>query len=281
VTLPRPHPRDQLSGTSLKPKHGFGQNFLTDDNHLAAIARLVLLCTKPAAGDKPFVVEFGAGLGALTSHLLDAGASVLAVERDRDLFPLLEKRFATSLQQKDLTLIEGNALTQPLDEVPAGYGLCGNLPYHHAADLCMRCVESRPRVHGGCFLIQLEVAQRIAAGPGTKAYGSLSVVVQSRFDVALGHVVPRTAFWPVPDVDGGVVVMRPRATPHALVEDVPLDDLQRVVRAAFMQRRKTIKNAVSKIPGAVDALEKVGIDKTARAEDVDVGRFIALAHALL
>ena len=271
------HPKQQLDGTTIKPKKAFGQNFLADESHLGAIARLVLQCAKDPART---VVEFGAGLGALTGALLAAGANVVAVERDRDLFPLLQKRFAG---QTRLSLVEGNALTFSLDGQPAGFALCGNLPYHHAADLCMRCVDvveeqGYGALGGGIFLIQLEVAERIAASPGTKDYGVLSVLLQSRFEVTLGHVVPKGAFWPVPEVDGGVIVLRPR--PPVLV--TPFASLQKVVKAAFGQRRKTVRNSLSVLADFdVDAaLDSAGIDKGARAETIPVEGFLRLAAFL-
>jgi 16S rRNA (adenine1518-N6/adenine1519-N6)-dimethyltransferase len=278
TSLPAPpHPRNQLAGTAIQPKKNFGQNFLTDDHHLAAIARHALSVARPAAGVAPTAIEFGPGLGALTHFLLAGDAQVVAIERDRDLVPLLEKRFASHPHRDQLTIIEGNALAHPLDDQPDGYAMVGNLPYHHAADLCMRCLDALPRVGGGCFLIQKEVAERIAADPGNKDYGTLSVMLQSRLDVELAHIVPKGAFWPAPEVDGGVLVLRPKRQAWAI--DAPTDELRKVVRAAFQQRRKTLKNSMATLPHATEALAMAGIPATTRAEDVDVEGFLRLTAA--
>lgn len=291
------HPQKQLEGTGIQPKHSFGQNFLVDEHHQNKIAQLSISCARPAssaaaAGQPPLVVELGPGLGALTGRLLEQGARVIAVERDRDLVPILKKTFAAAIDAGRLRVVEDNALTWPLtveNGVDDGFALVGNLPYHHAADLCMRCVdavEERPyrdgggRLGGGCFLIQLEVAERIASGPGSKDYGVLSVLLQSRFTTTLGHRVPKGAFWPVPDVDGGVIVLRPH---DHVAADVAFADLRSVVRAAFQQRRKTLRNALSsglKDKNVDGALAAAGIDPKTRAEQVDVAGFERLTRAL-
>lgn len=288
------HPQKQLEGTGIAPKHSFGQNFLVDEHHQRRIAALALSCARPLPGRPPLVVELGPGLGALTGALLSSTekARVIAVERDRDLVPLLKKRFAdvVAADPDRLTVVEDNALTWPLtvdNGVEDGFALVGNLPYHHAADLCLRCVDARQerpgRIGGGCFLIQLEVAERIAADPGNKDYGVLSVLLQSRFECGLLHRVPRGAFWPVPDVDGGVIVLRPRSD---VDEDVSFDELRRVVRAAFQQRRKTLRNALQALRSDgkdVDidgGLQAAGIDPRTRAEQVDVAGFVRLTRAL-
>ncbi len=291
-----PSPQELLKG--LQPKHSFGQNFLVDEHHQNRIATLAIACSKPLTGQKPLVVELGPGLGALTGRLLEQGAQVIAVERDRDLVPLLKKRFEQQTAARDdgatpqLTIVEDNALTWPLtveNGVTDGFALVGNLPYHHAADLCMRCVESlaeKPtavlprRIGGGLFLIQLEVAERIASGPGSKDYGVLSVLLQSRFTISLAHKVPRGAFWPVPDVDGGVIALRP----HDRVDPaLPFEQLRTVVRAAFQQRRKTLRNALLaniKDHDVDAALAAAAIDPKTRAEQVDVDGFVRLAKAM-
>jgi 16S rRNA (adenine1518-N6/adenine1519-N6)-dimethyltransferase len=290
----RMHPRDQLAGTGISPKHSFGQNFLVDEHHQNRIADLAVACARKDAAGKQQVVELGPGLGALTGRLLERHVDVIAVERDRDLVPILTKRFADNPQ---LRVVEDNALTWPLTRengVRDGFALVGNLPYHHAADLCLRCVDSleeqpapadgQPRIGGGCFLIQLEVGERIAAGPGGKDYGVLSVLLQSRFKVTMPHVVPRGAFWPVPDVDGGVIVLRP--LPAAEIErDVSFEELRTVVKAAFHMRRKTLRNglqALAKERGLAvdDVFATADIDPKERAEQVPVKGFVRLARAL-
>ena len=281
------HPKQQLEGTGIAPKHSFGQNFLTEEFHQQRIADLAVLCARPAKGEAPLVVELGPGLGALTGRLLERNAKVIAVERDRDLVPLLTKRFTAETANGDLTIVEDNALTWPLtieNGVADGFALVGNLPYHHAADLCLRCVDSLPRIGGGCFLIQLEVAQRIAASPGGKDFGVLSVLLQSRFKIDMPHVVPAAAFWPVPEVDGGVLTLRPLPASE-VADDVSFEALRLVVRAAFQQRRKTMRNGLAQLAAErhldIDvAMASADIPATARAEQIDVARFVRLTRAL-
>ena len=268
------HPRQQLDNTGIKPKRSFGQNFLADDVHLKKIASLALAL---AADPERTVVEMGAGLGALTHFLLEGGATVHAVERDRELVPLLRARFPDAAR---LAVHEDNALTYPLDIVGLGGAICGNLPYHHASELALRALYAWPKLGGACFLVQLEVGERMAAAPGNKDYGSLSVVLQSRFDVRLAHTVPKGAFWPGPEVDGGVVTFRALASPRGAEHTLP--DLERVVRAAFQQRRKTVRNGLKKLGVTDDTMGQAGIDPTSRAEDIEVaawGRLAALVAA--
>lgn len=275
------HPKQQLEGTGITPKRSFGQNFLTDDVHLKKIAAIALARARDPGRT---VLEMGAGLGALTQFLVDAGATVHAVERDRELVPLLRARF----EGKPLTVHEDNALTFSLDVVAAGGAIAGNLPYHHAAQLALRVLDAWPRLGGACFLVQLEVAERMAAAPGNKDYGSLSVVLQSRFDVKLAHVVPKGAFWPVPEVDGGVVSFDPLAVPRGAEHTIA--ELEAVVRPAFQMRRKTVRNGLKGVKvgnGAGPALEgdaldavlnRAGVSARARPEDIDVASWGRLAH---
>lgn len=275
--IDRPHPKRILEGTGIKPKHSFGQNFLADESHLDVIARLSL---GMARGAPKRVVELGGGLGALTAPLLDLGRAeggvvVHVVERDRDLVPLLAKRFADDIARGDMFLHEDNALTVTLDDKLQGDGaVVGNLPYHLAADLALRALDLWPRLGGACFLVQKEVAERIAAGPGSKDYGVLSIYLQSRFDVELAHVVPAGAFWPPPEVDGGVFTMRPLPKPRGA--EASVEALKRVVKPAFLQRRKTLRKSLGKLVDAA-TFEQAGIDGGARPEDVGVDAWQRLA----
>ena len=257
------HPKQHLEGTGIEPKKSFGQCFLVDDMHLQKIASLIM-----ARAKNHVVLEMGAGLGALTAFLVDAGAVVHAVERDRDLVPLLQARLP------GVTVYEDNALTFPLDVVKGGGCIAGNLPYHHAAQLAGRALDAWPHLGGACFLVQLEVAERMAARPCSKEYGSLTVSLQSRFDVRVAHKVSRGAFWPVPDVDGGVVTFdplpQPRGAPHELAT------LEKLVRAAFQQRRKTVRNGLKGLLDD-DAIRAAGIDPVTRPEDIDVAAWGRLA----
>jgi 16S rRNA (adenine1518-N6/adenine1519-N6)-dimethyltransferase len=262
------HPREQLDGTGVAPKKSFGQNFLADERMLASIARLALDRAKDPART---VLEMGGGLGALTHHLLQQGANVVVIERDRDLVPLLKQRFDG---EPRLTVLEDNALTVDLSAVAMGGCVAGNLPYHHAADLALRLLHQWPRLGGGCFLVQLEVAKRMAARPGSKDFSSLSVVLQSRFNVRCALTVAKGAFWPPPDVHGGVVTFDPLPAPRGA--EHTLDDLERVVRPAFQKRRKTLHNSLKGIVDD-DVLIAAGVAPTARPEDVPVDAWGRLA----
>lgn len=274
MTVPRVHPKHLLAPRGLRPKSSFGQNFLADDGQLEAIARATL-DLRPSKSAP--VVELGAGAGALTRVLLEAGALVHAVERDRDLVPLLQERFSDAILDGRLVVHEDNALTFPFEEVARGEGvLCGNLPYHLTSSLVLRAVEGISSLCGVVFLVQLEVAERLAASPGNKDWGILSVLLQHRYETDLIRVVPRGAFWPVPEVDGGVVRMAPHEAPRGGEVDGAL--LREVVKAAFQQRRKTLRNTLSAFGGAA-LLEEAGIDPGLRAERVDVEGFARLARA--
>jgi len=278
--MTRIHPKSQLAPRGLRPKHSFGQNFLNDDTHLSGIAGAVEALAKAPAR---LVVEFGPGTGALTAHLVERELLVHAVERDRDLIPVLSDRFAERLDDGRLVLHEANAATFPVGETFRAHGegvgvLCGNLPYHMTSSLLMNALDVVDNLAGAVFLIQLEVAERISAGPGSKTYGILSVVLQHRFDVRLDRIVPKGAFWPVPEVDGGVVVLTPRAEPRG--GEVSLEVFKRVVKSAFSSRRKTLRNALKSFPAARELMESVGINPGARAEELDVEAFVALARAV-
>lgn len=274
MSAPDLHPKHLLLPRGIRPKSSFGQNFLVDETPLLGIAREVL--DLRAHAEAP-VVELGAGTGALTRVLLEGGARVHAVERDRDLVPILKERFADAVEAGRLVVHEDNALTFRFEDVTKGEGvLCGNLPYHLTSSLVLRAVEGAPALRGVVFLVQLEVAERLAAEPGGKDYGVLSVLLQHIYDVQLSRRVPRGAFWPVPEVDGGVVRMRPLEVPRGGVVD--FGALKDVVKAAFHQRRKTLKNALSPLDGD-SILEEAGVDPKTRAERVDVEGFVRLARA--
>lgn len=271
-------PKAQLARHGLVAKRHFGQNFLADA-HLAA--RSAELCTTPPGGT---VIELGAGLGALTRPLLERAARVIAVERDRDLVPALGSELAGAIEQGRLSLVEADAKSVDLAALfgqgPRPRVLAGNLPYQISGPLLERAVEHGAMLDRVVFLLQLEVADRLAAHPGDDAYGALSVFVQARFAPRRAFIVRRGAFYPQPRVDSAVVVLEPRG--EAIAETPALRAL---VHAAFGKRRKKLSNAWRGVLGVdvaalARAAERAGIDLDARGETLDVAAFARMAEEL-
>jgi 16S rRNA (adenine1518-N6/adenine1519-N6)-dimethyltransferase len=270
-------PKAMLERYGLYANKSFGQNFLADE-HLAA--RIAEACA--VAGGS--VVELGAGLGALTRPLLSSGASfVLAVERDRDLVPALGQELADDVQGGRLEILEADAKSVDFVAALAGrprpHVIAGNLPYQITGPLLEKAVHSAPSIERAVFLVQLEVADRLAAGPGAEAYGALSVFAQRAFRVQRAFVVRRGAFYPQPNVDSAVVTLAP------LGAGPETDAFRSVVRRAFEQRRKQLKNAWSGLfeERGVDlarAAERAGIDLSARGESLGVADFARMAREL-
>lgn len=271
------HPLEILRRRGLRPKKSWGQNFLADDRHLSAIARACEL----SPGDR--VVEFGAGLGHLTRHLAATGAHVVAVERDRDLVPLLREQ----VEGLDVEVVEANANTFSLVELSRERGsplvVVGNLPYHLSTEILFHVFDQREVVRRVVFLLQKEVTERIAAPPGGKEYGVLSVLLQLYAEVDIPHRVPARAFVPRPEVESAVIRCRMRQGPLADPGDETF--FRRLVKAAFAQRRKTLGNALRAgrlaDPEAIArALEAAGIDPGRRAETLSVEEFARLSRLL-
>lgn len=271
------HPRAILRRHGLRPKKSWGQNFLGEDRHLAAIARACEL----SPGD--LVVEFGAGLGHLTRHLAATGAHVVAVERDRELVPILREEVAGL----DVEVVEANAATLSLVDLARERGsslvVVGNLPYHLSTEILFHVFDQREVVRRVVFLLQKEVTERIAAAPGGKEYGVLSVLLQMHAEVDVPHRVPARAFTPPPEVESAVIRFRMRERPLADPGDETL--FRRLVKAAFSQRRKTLENAlragrIAEPEELARAMEAAGIDPRQRAETLSVEEFARLSRFL-
>jgi 16S rRNA (adenine1518-N6/adenine1519-N6)-dimethyltransferase len=271
-------PKAILSRYGLQPKRSFGQNFLADANLAQRIADA---CS--ASGGS--VIELGAGLGALTRPLLDSGVGfVLAVERDRDLVPALGQELAEAVSAGRLQILEEDAkrvdFTSALSGRPRPHVVAGNLPYQITGPLLEKAVHAAPSIERAVFLVQLEVGDRLSAAPGSDAYGALSVFAQRAFVVERAFVVRRGAFYPQPNVDSAVVTLEPRA--GAGPES---DAFRAVVRGAFAQRRKQLKNAWASLAaargvelGAVAG--RAGIDLSLRGESLAVADFARMAQEL-
>ncbi len=266
------------------PKKSFGQNFLQDTALLKRTGGYVA-----ALGSTGHLVyEIGAGLGALTEALLQAGLTVHAIERDRDLIPVLRQKFSTALASGSLVLHEADAVRflesavipglDPGSRLDPGSGagvtICGNLPYHLSSSIFFALAELHDQISGGVFLIQKEVADRIAAKPNSKTYGLLSVLLQAYFHVQILEHVPPSSFWPPPKVDSSLI----RLKPHGRKLGVPWKPFVEIVKAAFSKRRKVLTNSLADYPEIESILISLNIDPKSRAENLsfeDYERIVA------
>lgn len=252
------------------PRKRFGQHFL----HERGVIERIVLAIDPKPDD--FLVEIGPGEGALTLPLLARAGRLTAIEIDRDLAPRLP---AMAEGIGSLAVIEADALTVDFRALAAGrrLRLVGNLPYNVSTPLLFHVLAAADAIADMHFMLQKEVVDRMAAEPGGKAYGRLSVMLQARAEVEPLFRVAPGAFRPPPKVESAVVRVVPK--PRELVADLDGERLDRIVRAAFAQRRKTLHNALAGVDDD-DALRAAGIDPRARAEDVPVGAYLALARRL-
>jgi 16S rRNA (adenine1518-N6/adenine1519-N6)-dimethyltransferase len=271
--------RELLAQRNFAPRKSLGQNFLLDRNILEKIARAAEL----DPGDR--VLEIGPGLGALTDWLLEAANRVVAVEYDRGLHSILEERLAGNeklrLLREDFMEVDLAGLTGgPAED--AVWKVVANLPYYITTPAIFKLVESEIPWRIMVFLVQKEVADRMVAPPGGKEYGSLSVMLNFYGRVEKVAAVPKTVFYPAPQVDSAIVRIRPEWTEETRVL-YPF--LHRVVQAVFGQRRKTLLNALTGASlGAKETigilLDRLGIDPGRRGETLTGSEFEALARAV-
>jgi 16S rRNA (adenine1518-N6/adenine1519-N6)-dimethyltransferase len=268
---------DLLRARGLAPKKRFGQNFLADPHAARLIAEAA---TTPEGGT---VLEIGAGLGALTRPLLARAARVTAIERDRDLVPILAEELGDAVAGGKLAIVEADALDVDWGAAvatgPRPHAVAGNLPYLITGKLLERAVGLADAIDRAVFMVQAEVADRLAAAPGTEAYGALSVFVQAAFEVRKILSVKGGAFYPRPEVGSAVVLLVPHRPRRA--EETPA--FRAAVKAAFGTRRKTLRNAWKGIYGwSREELEaraaEAGISLDARGETLDVEAFGRLAR---
>ena len=263
--------REVIARHGLSASKALGQNFILDRQLLARIAAV----PGPLAGER--VYEVGPGPGGLTRALLDAGASVTAVERDRRCIPALEeleREFGERLR-----IVEADALS--IDErevVGAGAHVVANLPYNIGTALLLRWLAGDwpPWWRSLTLMFQKEVAERIVAQPGSDAYGRLSVASQWRSRPRIAMAVNRSAFVPPPKVTSAVVHVLPAEQPEGVSPRV----MERLTEAAFGQRRKMLRSSLKSLPGALEAAESLGIDPQRRAETLGVDEWLKLARAL-
>lgn len=269
--------RATLRAAGLRARHGLSQNFLADPDVLEEI----LAEADPRPGQR--ILEIGPGLGLLTGGLLEAGAEVTAVELDRGLAVFLRQRFVEAAAAGALRLIEGDALDQDLVRlVEPPYQVVANLPYHITSPILHALLGHAPRPERAVLMVQREVAQRIAAPPGSMSYLSVFVQYHARVRIAFG--VPAGAFEPEPAVESAVIVIEPYDADDRL-DAATEDELWRLVQAAFRERRKMIHNVLARqLPLAAgrvtEALQAVGIDPDRRPQTLAVGEWLALREAL-
>ncbi|WP_343519792.1 16S rRNA (adenine(1518)-N(6)/adenine(1519)-N(6))-dimethyltransferase RsmA [Sphingomonas sp.] len=263
--------REVIRKHGLSASKALGQNFLFDSQLLDRIARV----PGDLAGQEVF--EVGPGPGGLTRALLQAGAKVTAVERDRRCIPALAE-LGEAFPGK-LTVIEGDALEIDAPALFAGKPhIASNLPYNVGTALTVGWLSAdwQPWWASLTLMFQKEVAERIVAAPGTDAYGRLAVLAQWRSSAKIAMPVHRSAFTPPPKVMSAVVHIVPGEEPAG----VRFALLEKLTAAAFGQRRKMLRQSLKAVPGAVEAAEGIGIDPTRRAETVSVDEFVALARTL-
>ncbi len=263
--------RDIISEFGLGADKRLGQHFLFDLNLTSRIARA-------AGGLDGTIIEIGPGPGGLTRALLREGATrVVAIERDARCIAALSSLVDAASGR--LTLVEGDALAMNLTTLgPAPRRIVANLPYNIGTPLLIGWLHQVDDFAGMTLMFQREVAQRLAAAPGSDAYGRLSVLAQLQASVRLLFDIPARAFTPPPKVVSAVV----RLTPRAQRPDVPsLELLEEATRAAFGQRRKMLRSSLKALAFPPETLlEMAGLPPTARAEEIDIEGFAALARAL-
>ena len=252
------------------PRKRLGQNFLVDPNLLRKIVTLADLQSTN------FVCEIGPGGGALTTLLCQSARQVLALEVDPRMVEFLKTELAG---YANLDVLEQDALRYPFDHLPESAVVVANLPYNISTPILFRLLEAKQTITRMVLTLQLEVAQRLVAKPGTKDYGVLSVMAQHLAEVKFGFKVSRKCFRPVPNVDSGVVRLDIRQDQPGKLED--LTQFQWTVRTAFGQRRKTLMNAFRSADISDQLLQQVqqntGISLTRRAETLSIQEFEVLS----
>lgn len=270
---------DRLKKHHITLQKKYGQNFIGDP---ALLERIATVCDWQP-GDR--ALEIGPGAGTLTRAIAREAEEVLAVEIDRRLAPLLEETLADCA---NVHLVFTDALKADLDALMRGtlgwdgrYKLIANLPYYITTPLIMHVLEDSEKVSELVIMVQKEVGERLCAAPGSKAYGAVTVMVQYAATVARAFDVGRHAFVPAPEVDSTILHLIPyEKRPIQAQSDAVL---RRVVKAAFSQRRKTLRNSLSSLGCdkalIKQALEAAGIEDSRRAETLSVAEFVALADA--
>jgi 16S rRNA (adenine1518-N6/adenine1519-N6)-dimethyltransferase len=268
--------RELAERLEVRPTKQWGQNFVVDANTVRKIVRVA------GVGPHDVVVEVGPGLGSLTLALLPVVKHVTAVEVDPRLAGALEET-VRSLQPESadkLRLVAADALTVTRLPGPDPTALVANLPYNISVPVVLSFLQHFPTIERVLVMVQLEVAERLAAKPGSKIYGVPSLKAAWYADVELAGRVGRNVFWPAPNVDSGLVALRRRKPPKTTASR---EDVFRCIDAAFLQRRKALRGALASWAGSADAAEqalvRAGVDPRTRGEQLDITTFARIAEA--
>jgi len=275
--------QDILRRHDFNFKKKFGQNFLTDHNILTKITATAEL------SEQVNVIEIGPGIGSLTQYLLEEAAEVMAFEIDKTLIPILEETLAPydnfQLVNADVLKVDMREHIKNFKNPDLPIKVVANLPYYITTPILMHLIESKIPFTEFVVMMQKEVADRIAAKPSTKAYGSLSIAVQYYMEAQVAFTVPRTVFVPAPNVDSAILKMTRREQPLVAVKDE--DFFFKTMHSTFVHRRKTLMNNLQsafgkdKKPEITELLAQADISPTIRAEALSIPEFARLADALL
>lgn len=262
--------REVLDRHGFRPTKTLGQNFVTDPNTI----RKVIGAARIRPDD--VVLEIGAGAGSLTLGLVGAAQRVIAMETDSRLLPVLRETLSGI---DNVSVVHGDALEEDLGSFGASC-MVANLPYNIAASVLLRTLAGAPGIGAATVMVQREVAERLVARPGSEKYGPTSVMAAYWAGVEVVAHISRTAFWPLPEVES-VLVRAERRAGEATVEGAVLWE---VTRAAFSQRRKTLRASLTPLAGsaeaAVDLCRRAGLAPGARPETVGLEGFVSLAQIL-
>ena len=242
-----------------KPRKRFGQNFLVDEQVINQIVSTV----SPKKNDT--VIEIGPGKGALTFPLIIHLKKIHVIEIDRDLISLLQKK-----NNKKISIHESDALVFNFDQFKQNIRIVGNLPYNISSPLLFHLLNYRENIIDMTFMLQKEVVDRIVAPPGSKVYGRISVIMQAFFDTELMFVVPKESFNPQPKIESAILYLKTKSKP--LVQNSK--PLEEIVKIAFSQRRKTLKNCLKSV---LDQ-SQTDIDLSQRAEMLSVENYVTLMN---
>lgn len=263
--------RRLLADNGLKPSRALGQNFVVDPNTVERIARL------SGVGEGDRVVEIGAGLGSLTVALAATGARVTAIEVDRGIVPVLRRL----VEPLGVEVVEDDAMTCDWSALLAGaddWSLVANLPYNVATPLVVEVLRRVPKVRRLLVMVQREAGERLAARPGGDAFGAVSLRIAYFATAAIVGRVGPDVFFPRPKVESVLVAIERRPSPAVAPSVASYDEIDRLVRAGFAQRRKMLRRSLAALGVGEATLEAAGIDPRRRAEELDLddwGKLVA------